>query len=236
MDVAVPIIAGTAVRGVTATLMMRRVLQRHPNAFLITLASLGVTIPLHRSQQHISDDIRVGLTSKSYSADTPLVLVGHSQGGLAALRYAIDHPDQVWHVISVGAPWHGARSAKRVTGWVERTGLDLTPALNDMVQGSPFLEALHRDLPSIADRVTNIYTTHEILIQPYVDAHIDIPGVTNILIASEQEYARHLRTYPDLFVDDVIAGRVTHLGEMNKPQVRAKIWAKVEEIERGAVN
>ena len=46
MTVAVPIVAGTAIRGVAATIMMRRVLQRHPNAFLITLANFGVTLPL----------------------------------------------------------------------------------------------------------------------------------------------------------------------------------------------
>lgn len=230
MPVAVPIVAGTAIRGVAATLMMRRVLERHPNAFLITLASFGVTLPLHRSQEHIAEDIARGLEAQGRAPDSRVVLVGHSQGGLASLRYAVDHPKQVVHVISVGAPWDGSASAKRVSGlfrWVPR---DITPALTDMAQGSAFLSQLHADLPFIADRVTNIYSTHELFISPYTAAHIDIPGVSNHLISTEAEYRRHLVAYPDLRIDGHIEGRITHLGEMNAPEVRAVIWAKVEEI------
>ncbi len=83
---AVPIVAGTAIRGVAATLMMRQVLQRHPNAFLITLAAFGVTIPLRRSQEFLRLDIRRGLEESGRDPSDPLVLVGHSQGGLAVLR------------------------------------------------------------------------------------------------------------------------------------------------------
>lgn len=230
MPVAVPIVAGTAIRGVAATLMMRRVLERHPNAFLITLANFGVTLPLHKSQQHLSDDIARGLKRQGRAPDSPIVLVGHSQGALASLRYALDHPHQVLHVVSVGAPWKGSHSAKRVSGLLRWTPRDITPALSDMAEGSPFLTQLHADLPTIADRVTNIYSTHELFITPYTSAHIDIPGVTNHLIASEAEYRRHLAAYPELPVDGHIEGRITHLGEMSAPEVRAVIWAKVEEI------
>lgn len=230
MPVAVPIVAGTAIKGVAATLMMRGVLERHPNAFLITLASFGVTLPLHRSQEHIADDIQKGLAAQGRSPDAPVVLVGHSQGALACLRYAIDHPRQVLHVVSVGAPWNGSRSADRVSSLLRWTGRDLTPALTDMAEGSPFLRSLHEDLPTIADRVTNIYSTHEIVISPYISAHIDVPGVTNVLVASLEEYGDHLRSCPEFPIDDLIIGRVTHLGEMNAPEVRATIWAKVDEI------
>ena len=230
MPVAVPIVAGTAIRGVAATLMMRRVLERHPNAFLITLANFGVTLPLHKSQEHISRDIQRGLERQGRAADSPVVLVGHSQGALASLRYAIDHPDQVLHVVSVGAPWNGSVSAKRVSRLLSWSPRDITPALADMAEGSPFLTQLHDDLRAIADRVTNIYSTHELFITPYTDAHIDVPGVTNYLIASEAEYKRHMVARPDLPIDGHIEGRITHLGEMSAPEVRAVIWAKVEEI------
>lgn len=228
MPIAVPIVAGTAVKGVAATMMMRKVLGRHPNAFLVTLAQFGVTIPLHRSQRHLAGDIRRGLVAQDRAPDAPVVIVGHSQGALAALRYAIEHPQQVQHVFSVGAPWHGSRSAARLAravGWT-----NLTPGLRDMAEGSRFLRELHADLPAIADRVTNIYSTHEIFIVPYVDAHIDIPGVHNVLIATEREYRRHLDFHPEFGVDDFIPGRVTHLGEMSTPELRARIWAKVDEI------
>ena len=78
MPVAVPIVAGTAIRGVAATVMMRSVLERHPNAFLITLAHFGVAMSLDRSQEHIHADIEAGLEaqgrapgSPSSSSDTP---------------------------------------------------------------------------------------------------------------------------------------------------------------------
>lgn len=230
MTLAVPIVAGTAIRGVAATLMMRGVLQRHPNAFLITLAQFGLTLPLHRSQGPLAKDIRSGLLAQGADPESPIVLVGHSQGALASLRFAVDHPEQVRHVISVGAPWHGSRSAARVARWVTRGPRTLAPALTDMAEGSDFLTHLHEDLPDIADRVTNIYSTREIVIQPYTSAHIDIPGVANVLIATEDEYRRHLMTFPELVIDGHIDGRVTHLGEMNSPDVRALIWRTVDSV------
>lgn len=233
MPVAVPIVAGTAIKGVAASLMMRRVLQRHPNAFLITLASFGVTLPLQRSQDNIARDIRRGLLAQGRDPDAPVVLVGHSQGALACLRYAIDHPTQVQHVFSVGAPWHGSHSAARVARLLRLSTRNFTPALTDMAAGSPFLLQLHDDLPVIADRVTNIYSTHEIVISPYTSAHIDIAGVHNVLIATESEYRRHLECFPDLPLDGHVEGRVTHLGEMNTPAVRALIWRKVDEVSAG---
>ena len=231
LPIAVPIVAGTAIKGLAANVMMRGVMERHPNAFLVTLQSFGVTVPLTRSQKHISEDIRKGLAAQGRLPDCPLVLVGHSQGALAALRYAIDNPDRVLHVFSIGCPWHGSVSAGFVSGRVMKvTGRNFTPALRDMAPNSDFLTELHADLPAIADRVTNIYSTHEIFIRPYVSAHIDVPGVSNVLIATKDEYARHLRSFPDLPVDELVHGRVTHAGEMNTPDVRSLIWRKVDDL------
>lgn len=231
MPIAVPIIAGTAIKGVAATVMMRRVMQRHPNAFLITLANFGITVPLHKAQSVIAADIAKGLAEQGRPADSPLVIVGHSQGALAALQYALDHQDQVLHVFTVGCPWHGSVTAGFWSHHVKRvTGRHLTAALRDMAPDSEFLQSLHAEVPRIADRVTNIYSTHEIFIRPYVSAHIDVPGVTNVLIASRDEYAKHLRTFPDLPIDDLIVGRVTHAGEMSTPEVRSLVWQKVEDL------
>jgi len=230
VPVAVPIVAGTTIRGIAATLMMRKVLARHPNAFLITLANFGVTLPLHKSQEHIAHDIQQGLHAQGRDPDSPVVIVGHSQGALASMRYALDHPRQVLHVVSVGAPWKGSVSARRISRLLSWTPRDVTPALSDMAEGSEFLEHLHTDLHKIADRVTNIYSTHELFMVPYTTAHIDEPGVTNHLIATDEEYKRHLVAYPELPVDGHIEGRITHLGEMSAPAVRAVIWAKVEEV------
>jgi pimeloyl-ACP methyl ester carboxylesterase len=229
VPVAVGIVAGTAIRGAAATVMMRPVLERHPEAFLITLASFGVTLTMGASQEHIRQDISKSLRERGRARDSPIVLVGHSQGGLAVLRYAIDHPRQVRHVFSIGAPWAGAVSAGHLSKIVRHR----LPAIRDMSAGSPFLTALHNDLPVIADRVSNIYSTHELFIRPYVGAHIDVAGVTNTLIATEEELQRHLQQYPDLELDDIIVGRVNHLSEMHSPEVRSRIWVKVGEIADG---
>lgn len=226
MHVAVGLVAGTAIRGAAATVMMRSVLQRHPDAFLITLANYGVTLSMAASQERIRNDIVKELRVRGRAADSPIVLVGHSQGGLAVLRYAVDHPLQVKHVFSVGAPWQGSVSAGRLA---RITGARL-PAIRDMSRGSEFLTALHADLPTIADRVSNIYSTHEVFIRPYVHAHIDVPGVTNTLIATDEELAHHLRDYPEYELDDVILQKGSHLSEMQLPEVRARVWRKVDEL------
>lgn len=231
MPVAVPIVAGTAMRGVAAHMMMRGVLERHPNSFLITLQNFGVTVPLSKSQEHIAEDIQKELAKQGRSADSPLVLVGHSQGALAVLRYAIDHPKQVKHVFSVGCPWHGSTSAARAAQTIQRfTKLDITPAFGDMAPESDFLKNLHADLPKVADRVTNIYSTHEMFIRPYVSAHIDTPGVENILIATEKDHERHMRAFPNVLIDGIIDAKANHASEMNTPEVRSIIWEKVTEI------
>jgi len=229
--IAVPIVAGTAIRGMAASLMMNGVLQRHPNAFLVTLEHWGVSIRLDDSQTYLSREIRKGLLRQNRDPAAPIVLVGHSQGGLASLRYALDHRDQVRHVVTVGTPWNGARLARTVNSLVRTVVRRNLPALVDMTPDSGFLRALHTDLPAIADRVTNIYSTREILIEPYVSAHIPFEGVTNVLIATTREYERHLRTYGDTHpVQGHIEGRVTHLGEMSSPDVRAVIWRTVNEV------
>jgi len=233
MPIAVPIVAGTAIRGIAANVMMRGVMERHPNAFLVTLQSFGLTVPLHRAQEQIARDVQRGLADQGRDPDSPLVLVGHSQGALAVLRYTLEHQDQVKHVFSVGCPWHGSVSAGFYSSRITRlTGRNLAPALADMAPNSTFLTELHESLPEIAEKVTNIYSTHEIFIRPYISAHIDIPRVTNALIATNEEYAKHLRTFPNQPVDELIevTTRVTHASEMNTPEVRSLVWAKVDQL------
>ena len=87
------------------------------------------------------------------------------------------------------------------------------------------------DIPVVADRVTNIYSTREILIEPYTSAHIPEPGVRNVLIATQNEYEKHLQVFGDSHpIDELIEGRVTHLGEMSSPDVRGLIWRTVNEV------
>jgi pimeloyl-ACP methyl ester carboxylesterase len=229
--VAVPIVAGTAIRGMAASVMMNGVLRRHPNAFLVTLERWGVSVRLDESQSYLRREIRSGLLRQNRDPSSPIVLVGHSQGGLAALRYAVDHLAQVRHVVTVGTPWNGARLAGTVDTLVHTVVRRHVPALVDMTPESEFLQGLHDDVPAIGERVTNIYSTREILIEPYVSAHIPLPGVRNVLIATGEEYERHLAAYAQTHpIDAHIDARVTHLGEMSSPDVRAVVWRTVSEV------
>jgi len=58
VSVAVVFVAGTAIKGVAARILMRGVMRRHPNAFLVTLEQWGVTIPLDESQVRLAEHIR----------------------------------------------------------------------------------------------------------------------------------------------------------------------------------
>jgi pimeloyl-ACP methyl ester carboxylesterase len=232
---AVPIVAGTAIRGLAATVMMGPVLGRHPHAFLITLERWGVTIPLHDSQEYIAEAIEQNMWARGRDPAEPVVLVGHSQGGLAVLRYALDHPEQALHVVTVGTPWLGAVTAARANGLARRLMRRDLPALVDMAPDSEFLTRLHEEADPLGPRLTNIFSTREIFMIPYVSAHIPLPGATNILIATTKEYEHHLRVYGHSHpVDDHIEGRVNHLGEMSHPGVRAVVWRTVEEVSRRA--
>ena len=65
--VAVPIVAGTAIRGMAANVMMNGVLRRHPNAFLVTLERWGVSVRLDESQTYLRREIRTGLMRQNLS-------------------------------------------------------------------------------------------------------------------------------------------------------------------------
>jgi acetolactate synthase small subunit len=96
---------------------------------------------------------------------------------------------------------------------------------------SRFLAGLHADMPAIAHRVTNIYSRREIIIEPYVAAHMDVDKVVNVLIATRSEYEQHLRVYGHTHpIDELIEGRATHLGEMSNPAVRGVIWRIVDQV------
>lgn len=48
----------------------------------------------------------------------PIVLAGHSQGALHAVRFAVDHPDLVARTVAVGGPFKGSGLAVLKTGCV----------------------------------------------------------------------------------------------------------------------
>ena len=223
VDYPVAFIAGTAVRGAAASVLMRNVLARHPLAFLVTLASWGLTVPMSRSQTHILRDIDANLDRLGWPRDTPIGVVGHSQGGLAAARFAASYPDRTRALVCVGAPFAGARSASRV---VRLLGPAAPAAIADMTPSSGFLDALREDMGPVLGRTTNIFASHEMFFSPYTAAYL--PGAYNILASSHDDYRKHLRRFPQFVLDEHIPVGVNHLSEMTSPHVRATIYSRLE--------
>lgn len=63
-----------------------------------------------------------------------LSLVGHSFGGMLALDYALDHPEQVCEVLTVASPFKGTQgiylqNIMRLTGLYDKALYDLLPDL-----------------------------------------------------------------------------------------------------------
>lgn len=60
-------------------------------------------------------------------------LIGHSRGGLTNLQYALDHPDIVENLISIGTPYFGSTSVAIVQNVEDYTGDGLRDIINPSV-------------------------------------------------------------------------------------------------------
>lgn len=109
-----------------------------------------------------------------------VILVGHSQGGLHAVRLGIDRPNVV-RVISIGTPHHGTELARPAVLLGE-----IGAGLSDMRPHSHYMGAYIARLPKIAPRLVSIYSRHDGLVIPYHNAHV--AGATNYLFADPNEY------------------------------------------------
>ena len=228
--VAVPIVAGTAVTGAVASLLLYRVLRRHPHAFIVSLSGLGLTRSIDSYQSDLDTEIRGGLERIGLSTDSRLVVVGHSQGGLAAARYAMTHPRQVRHAVTVGTPWSGLPAASKFSA-ANFLGISMSsPALADMEPGSDFLRSLHADLAQSDVPFTNVYSASDLVIQPYQAGHLPRPSARNVLLATEDQYRRHLLSFPSLAPDEVVFRRSTHFDQMNCAEVRSIVWEAADRV------
>lgn len=70
----------------------------------------------------------------NYGGKIPKVnLIGHSRGGLTNLQYALDHPDIVENLISIGTPYFGSTSVSIVQNVENYTGDGLRDIINPSV-------------------------------------------------------------------------------------------------------
>jgi pimeloyl-ACP methyl ester carboxylesterase len=78
--------------------------------FNIQYATEGLPLPKNYSVQMESEAIRN--TLDSLQIKEPIVLVGHSYGGVIAIDFALNHPDQVRSLVLIEPPVFGIAEAK----------------------------------------------------------------------------------------------------------------------------
>lgn len=101
-------------------------------------AKFGWAPPLAECARRLASEI-----DALYADCIDIVLIGHSQGGLIALRYVADRllardPNKAGRVLTIATPHHGAFLAAAV-------GQTLSDQARDLNPNSEFLENLHRD-------------------------------------------------------------------------------------------
>lgn len=136
-------------------------------------------LDINESQAEIAAQI-----DRYVPAGAPLILSGHSQGALHAVKYALDHPNVV-RVVSWSGPHHGTHTARL---------FPLFSATRQMSPGSSFMREYEAHLPEIAPRLHSFYLRHDLLIVPFDSSHVD--GAHNYLAASPEEYlviGEHMR-------------------------------------------
>ena len=77
----------------------------------------------------------------NYNGKIPKVnLIGHSRGGLTNMQYALDHPDIVANLISIGTPYVGSTSAAVVKNHEKIKG----DGLNDIIDSEIYSKYAER--------------------------------------------------------------------------------------------
>lgn len=112
-------------------------------------------------------------------------LIGHSQGGLVARQYVKFNggADHVRNLIGLGTPNRGTLTA--VLPSALGVGEDGFVAIDQMVPGSDFLEALNEGDDTIGDvRYTNLYTNEDLFVVPVESATLN-DGATNVRVQDQ---------------------------------------------------
>jgi pimeloyl-ACP methyl ester carboxylesterase len=146
-----------------AFLVLRPVLARHGLRRVLCLSSRCRGVVFEDVARDLADRLR-----RSVPADTPLLLVGHSLGGLLARRLAAE-PDiarRVRAVVTLGAPHHGSALAVLALGRLGRSLLPQSPLF-------PALDALP-DPPRVA--LLSLASPMDNMVIPLAGLAIDRPA------------------------------------------------------------
>lgn len=154
----VTVVAGTTVASVVAPLVYGK-LAAELNASVHTLSRAGLDHTL-RSVAGLEKALEQVVKPPRGGAH---ILVGHSQGGLAALLVGERRPDLVAGVITLGAPIHGTVRANR---WLP------VAAVRCMAVGSRLLEMIP-PASAFTCRVINIVGERDAIVQPTWSGFLD---------------------------------------------------------------
>jgi triacylglycerol lipase len=158
----------------------------------VLIDSLDLGKPFESLDRYV-EKLQKHLEQIMLKTEAPVVLIGHSMGGLVCRAYLDLHPKQrVQKLITIGTPHHGSEVAK----------LFALPNLIQMRPNSEWLKGLLRQpsVPTIA-----IYSLHDNLVVPYANGQCT---VTNSL---PFKGIGHLSL---LFNSDVVT-RVAKVSELN---------------------
>jgi len=101
------------------------------------------------------------------------ILIGHSQGGLESLEYALEYApkDKPIYIITMGTPLHGTSIASHAYG----------PSARQMEIGSTYLNNLHERLAKASHiRLLALYSDADFVVQPFDSAKIpELPYAQN---------------------------------------------------------
>lgn len=101
------------------------------------------------------------------------VLIGHSQGGLESLEYALEHApkDRIIYIITLGSPLHGTKT----------TFLGIGPSARQMHEKSDYIKSLQDRLSRAKHiRLLALYSNVDFLIRPLESAKAtELPYATS---------------------------------------------------------
>ena len=206
-ELLVPFAGPTFVNQWTLGAYMGDAIMRHPSFRLMPLPLIG-SVSVITSTHRYADFVR-----RELEPEVPFVAAGQSQGGIVAALHALDNPSAK-HVVLLDSPLHGA--------WLSKLLL-VFPSARELLGGSRLLTDLRERMLEQPDRFTSVFCPQEQVmdcISPY------LPGITNILVGSEQQLTAFEAAHPDVKVTEQVVSDhpVTHTSAMRNPDFRAVLW------------
>ena len=206
-ELLVPFAGPTFVNNWTLGTYMGDAIMRHPSFRLMPLPLIG-SVSVATSARRYADHVR-----QQVGEGRPYVAAGQSQGGIVAALHALTDPC-AQHVVLLDSPLHGA--------WLSKLLL-LFPSARELLGGSRLLTDLREALVAQPDRFTSVFCPHEQVMDcasPY------LPGITNIVVGSQDQLDRFAADHPDVEVTEevVSAHAVTHTTAMRNADFRGVLW------------